>query len=204
MIAWVEGTLRDKTPVRVVVDVGGVGYELHISLSTFAELPEAGKTVALFAYTVAREDALLLYGFATAYEKGVFEMLIRANRVGPKLAQTMLSGMAPERLVAALRDGEVAALKGIPGVGGKTAARMIVELRERANELGAPDGGAVPSDAPHDPGEDELRDQLLSALVNLGYPKPHAARVVEAAVAEAGEGAGIESLIRVALRRLAR
>lgn len=204
MIAWLEGKLREKTPVRVVVDVGGVGYELHISLSTFAELPEAGKTVALFAYTVAREDALLLYGFATSYEKAVFELLLRANRVGPKLAQTILSGIAPDRLVAALRDGEVAALKGIPGVGPKTGERMVVELREKAGELGAP-GGALAAGAEARPsGQEELRDQLLSALVNLGYPKAHAERVVEAAVAEAGEGAGIESLIRIALRLLAR
>lgn len=204
MIAWLEGKLREKTPVRVVVDVGGVGYELHISLSTFAELPEAGKTVALFAYTVAREDALLLYGFATSYEKAVFELLLRANRVGPKLAQTILSGIAPDRLVAALRDGEVAALKGIPGVGPKTGERMVVELREKAGELGAPGGGLAAGAEPRPSGQEELRDQLLSALVNLGYPKAHAERVVEAAVAEAGEGAGIESLIRIALRLLAR
>jgi len=204
VIAWLEGKLREKTPVRVVVDVGGVGYELHISLSTFAELPEAGKTVALFAYTVAREDALLLYGFATSYEKAVFELLLRANRVGPKLAQTILSGIAPDRLVAALRDGEVAALKGIPGVGPKTGERMVVELRERAGELGAPGGALAAAGEPQPSGQEELRDQLLSALVNLGYPRAHAERVVEAAVAEAGEGAGIESLIRIALRLLAR
>ncbi len=199
MIAWVAGVVRDKSPVRVVVDVNGVGYELHVSLSTSALLPDVGKTVSLHAHTVAREDALLLYGFATAHEKAVFELLIRASRVGPKLAQTMLSGMPPERLVAALRDGEVAALKGIPGVGGKTAERMIVELREKAAELGS---GAAPAPV-GDPGED-LRDQLLSALVNLGYPRKEADRVVETAVAEAGEGASIESLIRIALRSLAR
>lgn len=204
MIAWLEGVLREKTPVRVVVDVSGVGYELHISLSTFSELPEAGKTVALFAHTVAREDALLLYGFATAYEKSVFELLIRANRVGPKLAQTILSGIAPERLVAALRDGEVGALKGIPGVGPKTGERMVVELRERASELGVPGGTSATDGAPGSAEQQELRDQLLSALVNLGYPKAHAERVVEASVLQAGEGAGIESLIRVALRLLAR
>ena len=126
MIAWVEGTLREKAPVSVIVDVNGVGYELHISLSTFAALPEVGKTVALHVHTVAREDALLLYGFATRFEKAVFELLLRANRVGPKLAQTILSGIAPERLVAALKAGEVTALKSVPGVGAKTAERMVV------------------------------------------------------------------------------
>jgi len=204
VIAWVEGALREKTPVRVVLDVGGVGYELHISLSTFAALPEAGKTVALFAHTIAREDALLLYGFATAYEKSVFELLLRANRVGPKLAQTILSGITPDRLVIALRDGEVGALRGIPGVGPKTGERMVVELRERAAELGLPVHGPGADGAPQARAHGELRDQLLSALVNLGYPKAHAERVVEASVAEAGEGADIESLIRIALRLLAR
>ena len=205
MIAWLEGALREKTPVRVVIDVNGVGYELHVSFSTFAALPDTGKTVALHVHTIAREDALLLYGFATGYEKAVFELLLRANRVGPKLAQTMLSGMAPERLIAALRDGEVSALKGIPGVGAKTGERMVVELRERAAEIGAPEGaGAAGSAADRAAGADDRSDQVLSALVNLGYSKAHAERVVAVAVEEAGEGAAIESLIRVALRRLAR
>ncbi len=202
MIAWVEGTLREKAPVRVVVDVGGVGYELHVPLSTSAVLPDIGKTVALHVHMVAREDALLLYGFATAYEKEVFGMLLRANRVGPKLAQTILSGMPPERLVAALRDGEVAAMTGIPGVGAKTAERMVVELRERASELGSRAAVAAGASAVDESGE--LHAQLLSALVNLGYPRSQADRVVALAVEEAGEGATIESLIRVALRSLAR
>ncbi len=202
MIAWVEGTLREKAPVRVVVDVNGVGYELHVPLSTSAVLPDTGKTVALHVHLVAREDALLLYGFATAYEKEVFGMLLRANRVGPKLAQTILSGMPPERLVAALRDGEVAAMTGIPGVGAKTAERMVVELRERATELGSRVAVAAGASAVDESGE--LHAQLLSALVNLGYPRSQADRVVALAVDEAGEGASIESLIRVALRSLAR
>ena len=202
MIAWVEGTLREKAPVRVVVDVNGVGYELHVPLSTSAVLPDIGKTVALHVHMVAREDALLLYGFATAYEKEVFGMLLRANRVGPKLAQTILSGMPPERLVAALRDGEVAAMTGIPGVGAKTAERMVVELRERASELGSRAAVAAGASAVDESGE--LHAQLLSALVNLGYSRSQADRVVALAVEEAGEGATIESLIRVALRRLAR
>lgn len=202
MIAWVEGVLREKSPVRVVVDVNGVGYELHVSLSTSALLPDVGKTVGLHALTVAREDALLLYGFATPYEKQVFELLIRASRVGPRLAQTMLSGMAPERLVAALRDGEIAAMKGVPGVGVRTAERLVVELRDKAAELGSPTGGPSPARARD--GDALLRDQLLSALLNLGYPRNQADRVVGAAVEEAGEEATIESLIRIALRSLAR
>ena len=182
--------------------MNGVGYELHVPLSTSAVLPDTGKTVALHVHMVAREDALLLYGFATAYEKEVFGMLLRANRVGPKLAQTILSGMPPERLVAALRDGEVAAMTGIPGVGARTAERMVVELRERAIELGSRVAVAAGASAVDESGE--LHAQLLSALVNLGYPRSQADRVVALAVDEAGEGATIESLIRVALRSLAR
>jgi Holliday junction DNA helicase RuvA len=188
--------------MRVVVDVGGVGYELSISLSTFSQLPDAGKTVALHVQTVAREDALLLYGFATRHEKAVFELLLRANRVGPKLAQTILSGIAPDRLVAALREGEVRVLTGVPGVGPKMAERMVVELRDRAAEIGSPDG--LPA-APGGVGDgDEVRSQVLSALLNLGYPRPHARRVVEAAVAEAGEDTSIEDVVRIALRRLSK
>ena len=170
--------------------------------STSAALPEAGKTVSLHVHTVVREDALLLYGFATLYEKEVFELLLRANRVGPKLALTLLSGLSPERLVVALRDGEVTAVTGIPGGGAKTAERMVVELREHARALGTPSGDlASETQAPRD---SDLREQLLSALVNLGYPRSRAERVVETAVSEAGEEAGIESLIRLALRSLAR
>ena len=202
MIAWLEGALRDKEPLRVVIDVQGVGYDVHVPLSTSATLPETGKTVSLHVHTVVREDALLLYGFMTVYEKEVFELLLRANRVGPKLALTLLSGLSPERLVAALRDGEVAAVTGIPGVGTKTAERMVVELREHARALGAPAGG--PASEAQAPADSDLREQLLSALVNLGYPRSRAERVVETAVSEAGEEAGIESLIRVALRSLAR
>ena len=202
MIAWLEGALREKAPLRVVIDVNGVGYEVHVPLSTSAALPETGKTVSLHVHTVVREDALLLYGFATVYEKEVFELLLRANRVGPKLALTLLSGLSPERLVVALRDGEVAAVTGIPGVGVKTAERMVVELREHARALGTPSSGLASETQA--PGESDLREQLLSALLNLGYPRSRAERVVETAVSEAGEEAGIESLIRMALRSLAR
>ena len=203
MIAWLEGVLREKTPVRVVVDVNGVGYELHIPLATFATLPEAGKTVALHVHTVAREDALLLYGFASAFEKQVFELLLRANRVGPRLAQTILSGIEPQALVAALRGGEVKALRSVPGVGPKMAERMVVELREKAAELGAAAGArAASSGVPS--ADAELRDQVLSALLNLGYPRAQAERVVDRAGEEAGEGASIETWIRVALKSLAR
>jgi len=204
VIAWLEGALREKAPTRVVVDVSGVGYELLISLQTFEGLPEAGKTVALYVRTIVREDAFLLYGFANPRERAAFDLLLKANRVGPKLAQAILSGIAPERLLYALRDGDVKALRRIPGVGPKMAERIGVELRDGATDLiaGAGEGGDLVS--PGEADQEDVREQLLSALLNLGYPRSQAERVVDTSADEAGEGASIESLIRVALRRLAR
>lgn len=204
MIAWLEGALRQKSLTAIVVDVGGVGYELLISLQTFERLPEIGKTVSLHVRTIVREDALLLYGFGTPLERSVFDLLVRANRVGPRLAQAILSGVAPTKLLRALRDGDAATLRRAPGVGPKLAERMVVELRDGARELlGQP--GLEPSDVAAGALEGpDSREQLLSALTNLGYPRTQAEQVADAAQAEAGEGASIESLIRAALRRLAR
>lgn len=207
MISWLEGTLREKLPERVVVDVRGVGYELLISLSTFGNLPDIGKTVSIYAKTVAREDALLLYGFATAREREIFELLLKANRVGPKLAQTILSGIDPEQVVGGLRDGDIKLLCSAPGVGKKLAERMVVELKDRAAELASSESagaGHPPRAVPAADADVETRAQALSALLNLGYPKAQAERVVDAAAAELGAGASIEELIRNALRRLAR
>jgi Holliday junction DNA helicase RuvA len=205
MIAWLEGQIRDKAPTRLVLDVSGVGYELLISLQTFEKLPDLGKTLALHVRTIVREDALLLYGFASSHERDAFDLLLRANRVGPKLAQAILSGIEPGRLLHALRDGDIKALRRVPGVGPKMAERMGVELRDAAGDLiGLGGQDASPLGEPGDaPGED-VNEQLLSALLNLGYPRSQAERVVGSSAAEAGEGASIESLIRVALRRLAR
>jgi len=208
LISWLEGTLREKRPDRVILDVNGVGYELLISLTTFGALPDVGKTVAMHARTVAREDALLLHGFATLEEREVFELLLKANRIGPRLAQTILSGVEPERVVAGLRDGDAKLLATAPGVGKKMAERMIVELRERAAELvsiAAVATPGTPARVGDEPESDlETRDQALSALLNLGYPRNQAERVVDAASGDAGEGASLEELIRHALRRLAR
>jgi len=207
MISWLEGILREKHPEAVVLDVQGVGYELLISLSTFGGLPDVGKMLSLYAKTVAREDALLLYGFGTARERDIFNLLLRANRIGPRLAQIILSGIEPERVLQGLREGDVNLLCSAPGVGKKMAERMVVELREKAAELGTDlrDGIGLPPEAESESGADlETREQALSALLNLGYPKAQAERVVEAAAREAGEGASIEALIRKALQRLAR
>jgi len=202
MIAWVEGVLRDREPTHVIVDVGGVGYELMTSLRTFEQLPEPGKTVSLHVRTIVREDAITLFGFASALERRTFDLLLRANRVGPRLAQTILSGVEPNLLLRALRDGEVSVLKRAPGVGPKLAERMCVELRDRAGDelkLGAP----VLSDAPADQPAEDVSTQLVSALLNLGYPRAQAEKVTEKAMREAGGEASLESAIRVALKHLA-
>ena len=202
MIAWVEGVLREREPTHVIVDVGGVGYELQISLRTFEQLPEPGKTVSLHVRTIMREDAITLYGFASVFERRTFELLLKANRVGPKLAQAILSGVEPVVLLRALRDGEVSVLKRAPGVGAKLAERMSVELRDRAgDELKLGEPGAV--EGPTEEPVEDVATQLVSALLNLGYPRSQAEKVAEKAVREAGAGASLESAIRVALKQLA-
>jgi len=160
MIAWLEGGLREKSPTRVVLDVQGVGYELHVPLSTFEALPTAGKTVALLVHTAVREDAIQLFGFATTLEKELFHLLLRASRVGPKLAQSVLSGMEPERLLRVLREADAKGLQKAPGVGPKLAERIAVELRDEAEKLaarlGATRSGAEPRTASTGDAGDEL------------------------------------------------
>jgi holliday junction DNA helicase RuvA len=203
VIAWLEGSVREKAPTRVVLDVGGVGYELFVPLSTSQTLPEVGKTASLLVHTAVREDAIQLFGFATPLERELFHLLLKASRVGPKLAQTILSGMEPRRLLGVLRDADVKGLRNVPGVGPKLAERIAVELRDDAGKLALriavdrPEA-AVPAIAAYSPEE-----ELLSALVNLGYPRGQAERVVSTALAEAPPEAPIEALIRIALRRLA-
>jgi Holliday junction DNA helicase RuvA len=199
VIGRLEGQLHEKEPTRVVIDVAGVGYEVAIPLSTFTALPDPGKRVALRIHTHVRENALQLFGFATELERDVFELLLHASRVGPKLAQTVLSGLDARRVLDAIRGGDAAALRAVSGVGAKTAERMVVELRDRARERFGADGAA-----PSEPVEHEARAQLLSALVNLQVPRSQAERIVEEVLAERGEDAPIEALVRAALPRLSR
>lgn len=203
MIAWLEGELRERTPTRVVLDVRGVGYELHVPFTTFEVLPDEGKTVALYVHTHAREGALQLFGFATREERCAFELLLRASRVGPKLAQTLLSGISPAQLLAAIRAGDTSPLRAVPGVGAKMAARIQVELRDRIEELAASLAAAGPGDTAPAGAAGGARDQALSALQNLGYAKARAQEVLGGVVAEV-EDVGVESLVRSALRQLAR
>jgi Holliday junction DNA helicase RuvA len=205
LIARLEGRLVAKAPTRLVVDVGGVGYEVLVSLQTFERLPGEGKTVSLHIRTVVRDDAFLLYGFATSLEKELFDLLLRANRVGPRLAQAMLSGVATGTLLRALCDSDAASLRRAPGVGSKMAARICLDLREAAVALAEREHAALGSDAltaPMDVGPGVV-EQLISALENLGYASAQAERVAVSAAREAGEEASLENLIRVALRSLA-
>jgi Holliday junction DNA helicase RuvA len=202
MIARLEGLLIERSPTRVVIDVGGVGYEALIPLSTFSRLPDEGKTVALRIHTHVREDALQLFGFATELERAAFGLLLHASRVGPKLAQTILSGIDAAVLVRAIERGDVATLRSVPGVGAKLAERIVVELRDRVAELVEIE--RAPAAAPARRDEDGRRSELVSALVNLQTPRPKAERVAEDVVGERGAQAPIEELVRAALQRLAR
>jgi Holliday junction DNA helicase RuvA len=204
MIAWLEGNLREKAPTRIVLDVQGVGYELLVPLSTFETLPDLGKTVSLLVHTAVREDAIQLFGFASSLEKELFHLLLKANRVGPKLAQSILSGMEPARLLRLLREADAKGLQRAPGVGPKLAERMGVELRDEAEKLAGRLGTTGAQGGPEPLSAIEPGEELLSALVNLGYPRSQAERVVDSALAEAAPESSLEELIRVALRRLAR
>jgi Holliday junction DNA helicase RuvA len=187
----------------VVIDVRGVGYEAWVPLSTFVQLPDEGKTVALRIYTHVREDALVLYGFASEAERACFELLLHASGVGPKLAQRILSGIDASALVRAIRAGDLATLRTVPGVGGKLAEKICVELRERAEELAGLDGDAQPARATR-PEDEEARAQLVSALLNLQTPRPKAEKVADEVLDALGPAADLAELVRAALRRLAR
>jgi holliday junction DNA helicase RuvA len=199
MIGQLRGKLADKRPNSVLIDVGGVGYVVAVSLSTYAALGELHTDVALLVYTHVREDALALYGFISAREKQLFEMLISASGVGPSLALKILSGMSVEELVPAIRGNDLARLTKIPGVGRKTAERMVVELKDRLDAISA-DVISKPSAAAGGAVSD-IEADVLSALVNLGYD----ARAAEEAVAAGTKAVGhanLEKLLRAALGAL--
>ena len=199
MIGHLTGRLIDKQPNRILVDVNGVGYELHVPLSTFYGLGETGETVSVKVYTHVREDALVLFGFVTKLELQVFELLISISGVGPRLALAVLSGIEPPELVAAIKNGDVDRLTRIPGVGKKTAERIGLELKDRlATYLDEDSTDAAVISGDH---RDERAD-VLSALLNLGYHRKLAERAVDIAVGSDAEG--FELTLRQALRELAK
>ncbi|MBI3894785.1 MAG: Holliday junction branch migration protein RuvA [Acidobacteria bacterium] len=201
MIAHLRGRLIAKNPNRVVIETGGVGYEVFIPVSTFYDLAAPGAEVDLHIYTHVREDSLTLYGFRTEKEKNLFEKLLSVSGVGPKLAVTVLSGLEMEELVPAIRRGDVNKLVHIPGVGRKTAERLIVELREKLDKMAIEEAAVetkVPATRPA-----SVEDDVLSALVNLGYTSYVAEMAVREARQEAVNG-DFEQLLKASLRLLAR
>lgn len=195
MIAYLAGTLAFKSPAYAVVDVQGVGYQVFFSLSSYCRLPEPGQPVRVHVHTHVREDALQLYGFLDPVERDLFLLLLEVQGIGPRLALSILSGGSPSELLRAIRDGDAGQLVRIPGVGKKTAARLLVELRDKVSRTALPSGLEVEPVATH------VAKEAISALVNLGYRLAEAERAVAQAQAEGAEN--LESLIRAALRRMA-
>src|SRR5437588_8670116 len=193
MIAHLRGKLISKHPNQAIVEAGGVGYDVTISVPTFSELPALNAEVSFFIHTHVREDALALFGFLRAQEKQLFEKLLSVSGIGPKLAVTILSGMEADTMVAAIKGNNVAALTRIPGIGKKTAERMVLELRDKLDAFGIPAATAVAS---------PVEEDVVSALVNLGYQRP----IAERALARLGSTAdeSFDGLFRKAMAALAK
>jgi Holliday junction DNA helicase RuvA len=196
MIAHLRGKLLAKHPNQAIVETGGVGYDVTISVPTFSDLPSVGSEVALFVHTHVREDALALYGFLRSSEKLLFEKLITVSGIGPKLAITILSGMAADEMVGAIRGNDVARLTRIPGIGKKTAERMVLELRDKLPQAG-------PIAAPAAPPINAIEEDVLSALANLGYQRAAAEKALSVATKNAKSGS-FDALFREALGSLSK
>lgn len=205
MISHLSGTLLAKHATSVIVDVGGVGYEVTIPVTTFYDLGEPNSPVRLNVYTHVREEALQLFGFRTLRERELFILLISVSGIGPKSAVAMLSGMSADEIVTAIRTNNYARLTSIPGVGRKTAERLVIELRDKMTALSSPAleqelasgaSGAAQS-------EDALREDTLAALTQLGFPKPAAEKAINSAIQEGGE-LSVEVLLRRSLRQLSK
>ena len=196
MIAFLRGRLISKSPNQAIVECGGVGYDANISVATFTALPPEGAEARLHIHTHVREDALSLFGFAEPQEKRLFEKLLTISGIGPKLAITVLSGIDAGRLVGAIRAGDHATLTKIPGIGKKTAERVVLELKDKLDDMAA----AAPAGAPAATHYGPAGDDALSALVNLGYPRPIAQKAIETALAKDPNAANdFESLFRAAM-----
>jgi Holliday junction DNA helicase RuvA len=199
MIARLRGILVERRPDHVVLEVGGVGYRVFVSLNTFYELPEPGGEVTLLTNTVVRDDAIHLYGFATEAERVSFNHLVAVTGVGPKLAQGILSGIGPDDLWLAVRSRDAERLTKVPGVGKKTAARLVVELEGKIplSEAATPETATAvgPSSA--------AAEDAVSALMNLGYPEPAARKGVEKVLQDLEGTPNLEDILRQALRKLA-
>jgi Holliday junction DNA helicase RuvA len=205
MIASLTGILKQKTPHSVIVDIHGVGYEAIVPLTTFYRLPSQNETVHLWTHTHVREDALQLFGFSTVEEKKVFLLLLGISGIGPKLAINILSGLPLAELVAAVRQGNIAKLSSIPGIGRKTASRLALELKEKMLAVTV----ASTASGPMEEKDAERIDDAVSALVNLGYKSPLAKDAVKAVLQSrngesGGDGLPIEELIKETLKVLSK
>ena len=198
MIAQIRGQLVEKRPGMVIVETQGIGYQVFVSLSTFYDLPEATQGVRLHTYTHVREDLLQLFGFSTFLEKEIFQILIGVSGIGPKLALNILSGIAPAELIASLQSEDVARLTQIPGVGRKTAERLVFDLKEKIGKIEV--RGETPKEEKGK--KDRLVDDVVSALVNLGYRKNQAESVVEQVWRQRPD-ASLEEILKESLRALA-
>ena len=213
MIGRIAGILLEKQAPELLVDVQGVGYELQVSLTTFFDLPDCGENVALHTHLVVREDAQQLYGFAEKNERELFRTLIKVSGVGPKLALTILSGMTARDFVRSVQANDTATLVKLPGVGKKTAERLIVEVRDRlasfTESMGSQiEGGTTDSPTlPLDITQSNTIAEAESALIALGYKPQEAARMVSAVLSDSGAGGGVaqtsEELIRLSLKSMA-
>ena len=198
MIAFLRGRLLEKHPNRIVVDVGGVGYDVHVPVSSFYGLGEPGGEVTLRVHTHVREDVIALFGFVTALELQLFERLIAVNGIGPRLALAVLSGIEPPDLIQAIQRADIVRLTGIPGIGKKTAERVVLELKDKMAQLAvAPPAAEAP--AVHG----AMRDDLLSALLNLGYHRPAAEKALDRVLEQEPDGT-FEQALRAALKHLSR
>lgn len=196
MIAHLRGKLLAKHPNQAIVETAGVGYDVTISVPTFSDLPALGAEVALHIHTHVREDAIALYGFLRPSEKLLFEKLITVSGIGPKLAITILSGMAADEMAGAIRGNDVARLTRIPGIGKKTAERMVLELRDKLPALGTPAAPAISTLT-------ATEEDVLSALVNLGYQRAASEKALALAT-KSGKGGSFDALFRAALAALSK
>ncbi|MBZ0170445.1 Holliday junction DNA helicase ruvA [Candidatus Methylomirabilis lanthanidiphila] len=200
MIAQLRGLLASKDPGQIVVDVNGVGYQVFVPLSTFYQLPEVHQEVRLRVYTHVREDAIQLYGFHSAEERMTFELLTGVSGIGPRLAANILSGISVEEFIPAVLEGDIARLKAIPGVGRKTAERIIVELKDKV--MGVPCARRVVVSRQPRPERDRVIEDVVSALLNLGCNRKEASAAAEAAHHAVGDGADFETFVKQALKYL--
>ncbi len=198
MIARVAGNLVEKLPTQVLVDVGGVGYEIAIPVSTFQRLPEPGSRVVLLTHLVMREDAALLFGFGTAEERELFRMLITVSGIGPKTALAILSGIELGRLRNAITSAEVDVLRAIPGIGKKTAERLVVDLRDRLPAAGAEESAAAHAARALGCPPEMYRD-AVAAMVSLGYSASAAQAAAKRVLAAAEEPLALDELVKRAL-----